>query len=131
MALDSLGEPGSTPKVIVTRGQLPTTIDTKQPPHVKKPFSTILSHNWCHTVQQPRMPNFLCLFNEVEIVLQEDSFENVWTNIEKEMKIIKYSKVSMSLTALIEGDFFNVYTKSGMPDLIHINPAILIPNRQY
>ena len=50
-------------------------------------------------------------------MLPEEIYDFVWQRIDAETTRIEYSQVIMPLSALLEGDFFNVYIKSGSPSL--------------
>lgn len=38
----------------------------------------------------------------------------VWSSIESKIKSLRYAKVIMQLSALLEGEFFNTYIKTGI-----------------
>ncbi|MCJ1368302.1 hypothetical protein MMC16_007444 [Acarospora aff. strigata] len=85
-------------KCYVTHGPLPAYIDPKQPPTKRRPFSTILNHTFSHTL---------------DLTVPEELFEIVWKDISSKLDNIQYSRVILPLSALLQGDFFNVYIKSG------------------
>ena len=126
--LGASDEAGSASKVIVTRGQLPKTINSRQPPHVKKPFSVILDQHWshmvrCSTSQDSEIPRICISYAysyKIEIILPDELFNAAWKDVESHVRKLEFSKVFMPLLALLEGDFFNVYIKSGMINDIHL-----------
>ncbi|KAL8854565.1 MAG: hypothetical protein Q9221_000600 [Calogaya cf. arnoldii] len=87
-----------TSKVYVSQGQLSNKFDFGQPPSKKKPFSTILNQPFTHSAQ---------------VILPEELYESVWKDVSNKLQRLEYSRVIMSLSALLEGDFFNTYIKSG------------------
>ena len=50
-------------------------------------------------------------------MLSEDLHDVVWNDLESRVKNVQFSKVFMPLIALLEGDFFNMYIKSGKQDI--------------
>ncbi|KAF7589323.1 hypothetical protein BBP40_004476 [Aspergillus hancockii] len=85
-------------KCYTTVAQLPSFIDPKQPPTKRSPFSTIWGHPFVHTV---------------EVVLPEAIYKTVESSLEAKLPKLRYARVYMSLSSLLEGDFFNTYIKSG------------------
>ena len=76
-------------------------VDPKQPPQKKKPFDTLLALKWCHTV---------------DLILPAEIVEVVQREIEDQKRSeVRYAKVVMSLSEIVEGDFFDQYVKKGMP----------------
>lgn len=49
----------------------------------------------------------------MDVVLPEELYDLIWSEIESKIKNVQYSRVIMPLSALLEGDFFNSYIKSG------------------
>jgi hypothetical protein len=49
--------------------------------------------------------------------MPEDCYDRLRTHLEAGLKNIQYSKVIMSLSDLLEAEFFNYYIKSGTPTL--------------
>ncbi|CAF9909444.1 hypothetical protein IMSHALPRED_008363 [Imshaugia aleurites] len=85
-------------KAYVSHGTLPPYVDPEQPPSKKKPFSTISSLSFIHTVQ---------------LVLPQELYDVVWKDVEAKISNTQYSRVIMSLSEILEGDFFNKYIKIG------------------
>lgn len=50
---------------------------------------------------------------KLDLVLPEDLFQVVWEALVSKTESIQYAKVFLPLSALLEGDFFNIYIKSG------------------
>ncbi|CAD6587543.1 MAG: hypothetical protein ASARMPREDX12_002930 [Alectoria sarmentosa] len=82
----------------VSQSTLPPYVDPQQPPSKRKPFSTILNQPFTHTVQ---------------LILPQELYDVVWKEVETKISNIQYSRVIMSLSELLEGDFFNMYIKTG------------------
>ncbi|PIG85550.1 hypothetical protein AARAC_007744 [Aspergillus arachidicola] len=78
--------------------QLPSFIDPKQPPVKKSPFSAIRGHPFVHTV---------------EVILPEATYKSIEGSLNTKLPKLRYARVFMSLSSLLEGDFFNTYIKSG------------------
>ncbi|KAL8755190.1 MAG: hypothetical protein Q9199_003824 [Rusavskia elegans] len=89
-----------TSKLYVSQGRLSHKFDFDQPPSKKKPFSTILNQPFTHSAH---------------IVLPAELYESVWKDVSNKLQTLEYSRVIMPLSALLEGDFFNTYIKSGAP----------------
>ena len=47
------------------------------------------------------------------MLLPEEIYELVWQKVAAKTSHIQYSRVILSLSDLLEGDFFNVYIKRG------------------
>ncbi|EAL89573.1 hypothetical protein AFUA_4G12200 [Aspergillus fumigatus Af293] len=71
-------------KCFTTIAQLPAFVDPKQPPIKKSPFSAIANHPFVHT-----------------------------DSLDAKVQKLRYARVFMSPSALLEGDFFNTYIKAG------------------
>ncbi|KAL8865661.1 MAG: hypothetical protein Q9198_009217, partial [Flavoplaca austrocitrina] len=50
----------------------------------------------------------------VHVVFPEELYESVWNDVFNKLQNLEYSRVIMPLSALLEGDFFNAYIKSGL-----------------
>lgn len=50
---------------------------------------------------------------KVDLVLPQELYDVVWEQIESKISTVQYSRVIMPLSALLEGQFFNLYIKSG------------------
>ncbi len=57
--------------------------------------------------------SLLILMNKLDLVLPEEVFQIVWEALVSKTESIQYAKVFLPLSALLEGDFFNIYIKSG------------------
>ncbi|KAL4953894.1 ribonuclease P 40kDa subunit-domain-containing protein [Aspergillus filifer] len=84
-------------KCYTTVAQLPQFIDPKQPPK-KPPFSAIQGHPFVHTV---------------EVTMPRDIYLSIGRSLDSKLRKLRYSRLSMDLSSLIEGDFFNTYIKTG------------------
>jgi ribonuclease P/MRP protein subunit RPP40 len=47
------------------------------------------------------------------VLLPCELYDLIWQRVQKRVMEIHYSKVIMPLSALLEGEFFNAYIKSG------------------
>ncbi|PWY76877.1 hypothetical protein BO83DRAFT_436348 [Aspergillus eucalypticola CBS 122712] len=92
--LDFEDDASKREKCYTTIGQLPAFIDPKQPPTKRSPFSAILGHPFVHTV---------------EVILPKD----ILSYVQPQLQNLRYARVFMSLSSLLEGDFFNTYIKTG------------------
>ena len=52
--------------------------------------------------------------DQVEILLPEELYGLIWKEVEARLANIRYSQVVMSLSDLLEADFFNIYIKTGI-----------------
>ncbi|KAL8966908.1 MAG: hypothetical protein Q9197_005724 [Variospora fuerteventurae] len=93
---DALAGDAPTSKFYVSQGQLPKKIDVEQRPSKKQPFSTILRQAFTHS-----------------IILPEELHNIIWGNVTRKLLPLEYSRVIMPLSALLDGEFFNIYIKSG------------------
>ncbi|KAL4759093.1 ribonuclease P protein subunit p40 [Aspergillus foveolatus] len=85
-------------KCYTTISQLPQFIDPKQPPIKKPPFSAILSNHFVHTV---------------EVTMPKQVYLSIESSLDSNLQKLRYARLSMTLSSLIEGDFFNTYIKTG------------------
>ncbi|KAF7118205.1 hypothetical protein CNMCM5793_007606 [Aspergillus hiratsukae] len=85
-------------KCFTTIAQLPAYVDPKQPPSKKSPFSAIVNHPFVHTV---------------EVLLPEEVYSSIKDSLDPKVQKLRYARVFMSPSALLEGDFFNTYIKTG------------------
>ncbi|KAI9735137.1 MAG: hypothetical protein M1834_001725 [Cirrosporium novae-zelandiae] len=89
----------SSSKCFLTTGSFPAYVDHKQPPTKKKPFSTILSQPCSHSA---------------ELILPKELYDLAWTQLEDKIGQLSYRKiVKLPLSALLEGEFFNSFIKTG------------------
>ncbi|THC92546.1 hypothetical protein EYZ11_007999 [Aspergillus tanneri] len=79
-------------------GELPRFIDPKQPPTKRSPFLAICGHPFLHTV---------------ELILPERVYTAIESSLNSKLQNLQYARVFMSLSSLLEGDFFNTYIKTG------------------
>ncbi|KKK14256.1 hypothetical protein P175DRAFT_0504281 [Aspergillus ochraceoroseus IBT 24754] len=85
-------------KCYTTVTQLPHFIDPKQPPTKRPPFPAILSHPFIHTV---------------EVILPMEGYSSIESSLDSKLQKLQYARVSMTLSSIIHGEFFNTYIKSG------------------
>ncbi|KAL4791268.1 ribonuclease P 40kDa subunit-domain-containing protein [Aspergillus venezuelensis] len=84
-------------KCYTTVAQLSQFLDPKQPPK-KSPFSAIQGHPFVHTV---------------EVTVPKDIYSSIERSLDSKLQKLRYARLSMNLSSLIEGEFFNKYIKSG------------------
>ncbi|PWY80624.1 hypothetical protein BO70DRAFT_315846 [Aspergillus heteromorphus CBS 117.55] len=85
-------------KCYTTIAQLPAFINPEHPPTKRSPFSTILSRPFVHTVG---------------IILPKEVYSNVQNSLESKIQKLRYARVFMSLSSLLETEFFSTYIKTG------------------
>ncbi|GAB7348549.1 hypothetical protein MBLNU459_g6942t1 [Dothideomycetes sp. NU459] len=94
-----IGKDGvSAAKCCFSHTILPHYIDDNQPPTKRKPFSTILSQPFNHTL---------------EIIAPESSSAILQAAISKANSKQQYARVHLKLKEILTGDFFNHYIKTG------------------
>lgn len=115
----------SAAKAYVSQGSLPPFVDPEQPPSKKNPFSTIIGQPFIHTVCNDTKFEKLCseaeVTAQVQLVLPQELYDVLWDNVEAKIGNIVYSRVIMSLSEILEGEFFNKYIKTGTSSLGHIH----------
>ena len=47
------------------------------------------------------------------MVLPEEVYDVVWQGVDAKVNQIQYSQIIIPLSALLDGDFFNLYIKTG------------------
>lgn len=52
--------------------------------------------------------------DQVELLLPEELYGLIWKEVEARLANIRYYQVVMSLSDLLEADFFNIYIKTGI-----------------
>lgn len=112
----SLSKEVFTSKCYLSRGALPQHIDLNQLPSSKRPFATILNQDFTHTVN-----TITCVHSwdqtdkllEVNLVLPEELYNLIWEDVQSRLAKVRYSRVIMTLSDLVENDFFTVYIKTG------------------
>lgn len=120
----SLSKEVSTSKCYLSRGALPQCIDLKQLPSSKKPFSTFLNQHFTHTVTIITCAHSWDQANkllEVDLILPEELYNLIWEDAQSSLANIRYSRVIMTLSDLLERDFFNVYIKTGTTIMLPTN----------
>ncbi|KAL5332922.1 ribonuclease P 40kDa subunit-domain-containing protein [Aspergillus crustosus] len=85
-------------KCYTTVGQLPLFIDPKQPPIKKAPLSALLGQPFVHTV---------------EVTMPKEVYSTIETSLDSKLQKLRYARLSMTLSSLVEGEFFNTYIKTG------------------
>lgn len=102
-------------KLHISQGQFLKRSDPDQPPAKKKPYSTIMNQAFTHSVVGPpsSILSALVHISQACVILPKELYELVWNDISKNLQTLEYSRVIMPLSALLEGDFFNSYIKSG------------------
>ncbi|KAH0544956.1 hypothetical protein FGG08_000882 [Glutinoglossum americanum] len=53
-------------------------------------------------------------YYQVELILPAELYEIIRQDLEREISTVKYSRVILALSELLDGDFFNQYIKTGM-----------------
>ncbi|KAL3484956.1 ribonuclease P 40kDa subunit-domain-containing protein [Aspergillus germanicus] len=85
-------------KCYTTIAHLPAFINPEQTPTKRSPFSTILNHPFVHTV---------------EVTLPREVYTTIESSLDSKLQKLSYARLSMTLSSVIEGDFFNTYIKAG------------------
>ncbi|KAL4933916.1 ribonuclease P protein subunit p40 [Aspergillus undulatus] len=85
-------------KSYTTIAEVPLFIDPKQPPLKKSPFSTIQGHSFIHTV---------------EVTMPKEAYSSIEGSLDSKLQTLRYARVTMTLSSLIDGDFFNKFIKAG------------------
>ena len=98
----SVSKAGPSPKIFLTYGTLPTAVNTERPPRSKKPYSTIAGHCWCHTV---------------DLILPSSFVPLVQDALDGSLRSLRYHRAILPLSALVEGELFNAYIKTGIISL--------------
>lgn len=52
--------------------------------------------------------------DQVELLLSEELYDLIWKDVEARLANVRYSRVIMSLSDLLEAEFFNTYIKIGI-----------------
>ncbi|KPM44801.1 hypothetical protein AK830_g1710 [Neonectria ditissima] len=73
-------------------------VDTKQAPRKGKPWTAIKSQDFIH---------------KVDLILPAEAYESVYQKIVKACNPPRYSRVTMALGNILEGEFFTEYIKKG------------------
>ena len=51
---------------------------------------------------------------QTEVIVPEEVYASVQSALESKLQKLRYGRVFMSLSSLLEGEFFNTYIKSGI-----------------
>ncbi|KAK0104763.1 hypothetical protein ONS95_005033 [Cadophora gregata] len=73
-------------------------LDPSQPPVKRKPFAAILSQSF---------------IQKIELILPEELYQIIQEDVLRDLSGPVYSRVTLPLGALLEGEFFNEYIKRG------------------
>jgi ribonuclease P/MRP protein subunit RPP40 len=105
-------------KCLFTSSEMPELINEKHPPVKKKPFSTIQSHPFTHTVSEFCLEvSSSCLhIDQVDLILPEEIYSIIGQKLNRDESALRYARVKISLLELLSGDFFNQYIKAGLQD---------------
>ncbi|KAM5381777.1 hypothetical protein ACJZ2D_002997 [Fusarium nematophilum] len=87
-----------SPKCFVTYGSM-GHVDTKQAPRNGKPWTAVISQDFIH---------------KVDFILPADVYDVVHGELAGKQIDPRYSKVTMTLGDVLQGDFFTEYIKKGM-----------------
>lgn len=113
--LDFQDEASAHEKTYTSFGQLPAHVDRERPPPRKAPFSTISHHAIVHTVR--RLNFFVVSFRltllYTDLILPKDVYDAVWNSMRSKLEQPQYIQVILPLSALLEGEFFNAFIKTG------------------
>ena len=53
----------------------------------------------------------------MQLVLPQELYDVVWKDVEAKISNTQYSRVIMSLSEILEGNFFNKYIKIGISEI--------------
>ena len=56
----------------------------------------------------------------MQLILPQELYDVIWKDVEAKISNIQYSRVIMSLSDILEGDFFNKYIKIGTSNSINV-----------
>lgn len=56
----------------------------------------------------------VCLTLQVNLILPDELYDLIWQDVAAKINVLEYSRVTVSLSEIIDGDFFNKYIKSGI-----------------
>lgn len=106
-------------KCFFTYSEMPELINEKQPPVKKKPFSTIQSHPFTHTVSEFCLEvSSSCLhIDQVDLILPEEIYSIIEQKFNSDESALRYARVKISLLEVLSGEFFNQYIKAGWQGL--------------
>ena len=62
---------------------------------------------------------------KVELIIPEELYSLVWHDVVAKVQDLQYERVIMSLSELLEGDFFNEYVKTGMSACLLLTKELL------
>lgn len=106
---------GPDPKCYFTSSVLSNFVNHEQIPTKKKPFSTISTQPFSHTVVAFHQTIYPAAdqMSQLSLVLPKSDAETLKQTLSDVKGTLQYAKVYMTLGDLIEGDFFNHYIKTG------------------
>lgn len=56
----------------------------------------------------------------MQLILPQELYDVVWKDVEAKISNIQYARLIMSLSEILEKDFFNQYIKIGISSLVHV-----------
>ena len=56
----------------------------------------------------------------MQLTLPQELYDVIWKKVEAKISNVQYSRVIMSLSEILEGDFFNKYIKIGTSSLVPV-----------
>ena len=95
---------GPKPRCLVTHSKVSNYIDHERPPNKKRPFSTILSQTYSHTL---------------DILLPASAAFSLQATVDA--SALTFLKVNMKPHEIISGDFFNTYIKALGSDILMLS----------
>lgn len=57
----------------------------------------------------------------MQLILPQELYDFIRNDVEAKISSIQYSQVIMSLSEILEGEFFNEYIKIGTSSLVHVH----------
>lgn len=66
------------------------------------------------------MGSIVVNLKQVEVLLPETAYAAIETSLNSKLQKLRYARVFMSLSNLLEGDFFNTYIKSGILPYLYV-----------
>lgn len=99
-----------------THTTLPAFVDEKQRPLKLKPFANIVSQEFNYAVRLMTIMNQEMRAYEsdqVDLLLPDEIYKLLEQELRSDVYSQQYSRVYMSLSDIIEKDFFNEYVKTG------------------
>ena len=56
----------------------------------------------------------------MQLILPQELYDVIWKDVEAKISNIHYSRVIMSLSEILDGDFFNKYIKIGTSNSVYV-----------